>query len=147
MRLFMRIMYTITFSFLLIQNIQAAEEYKYPHPEGLGKIFLDAGNKEQRTKYWRTQVFEHKWWLTPENLKEFTDIKKWMEESGLTFNNKNLEKVTNRIHDCVNKMWEDARSKLENCETFKNHHNGDTCQVLCLNSFLDLKGNKYYNRI
>ena len=64
--------------------------------------------------------------LLGRNLKEFTDIKKWMEESGIVFNENNLKEVVKGIHKCVNKMWTDARSKLENCETFKNHYNGDT---------------------
>jgi hypothetical protein len=124
---FLRIAFIIiAVFFCLLQGILNAEqEYPYNLPKGLKRIYLDSGNKEQRAKYWRI-TFDNKWWLTPENLEEFTDIKEWMEDSGLDFNKKNLEDLTKGIHDCVKKIWEDARSKLLNCDTLKNHYNGET---------------------
>lgn len=58
----------------------------FMHPGGLEGVKFNSGNADQNER----PIDPGKFWVTKDNLKNFSDIEQWMEEAGLAFNDDNL---------------------------------------------------------
>ncbi len=97
---------------------QNGDSFQYNESEGLGKV------KIENPKTHKQLI------LNEENLKEHTDIREWMKNKGLEYNDSNLEKVSGLMQRYINALWNQALNELMNCDHFKDYNTGYNHQLM-----------------